>query len=88
MTKTLVAADLDLAADVGGHLTAEVTLDLEVLVDPVTQLDQVVVDEVLDAGVLVDTGGSDGLLGARATDTEDVGQCDLDALLAREVHSN
>ena len=53
VTKTPVGTDLDLAADVGGDLTAEVTLDLEVLLDPVTQRDQVVVDEVLDAGVRV-----------------------------------
>jgi hypothetical protein len=70
------------------HLTAQVTFDLEVVVDPVTQLDEVGVGEVLDAGVRVDPGGREGLLRAGATHSEDVGQCDLDALLAREVHSD
>ena len=46
VAKALVAADLDLAADVGGHLTAEVTLDLVLLLDPVAQLDQLLVGEV------------------------------------------
>ena len=41
VTNALVAADLDLAADVGGDLTAEVTFDLEVRVDVVAQGDEV-----------------------------------------------
>src|SRR5919112_4105910 len=46
---TLVAADLDLAPDVGLDLTAEVTLDLEVgAVDGVAELDQLVVTQLVD----------------------------------------
>src|SRR6478735_7736906 len=86
--QTLVAADLDLAADVGGHLTAKVTLDLDVAVDVVTELDQLLVTEVANAGVGVDTGGLECLLRAGATHAENVGKCDLDALLAREVDTN
>src|SRR3712207_8168486 len=48
VTQTLVAADLHLAADVGGHLAAQVTLDAEVLVDVVAQPQQVLVAEVPD----------------------------------------
>src|SRR5690348_13837939 len=44
--QALVAADLDLAADVGGDLAAQVTLDTEVGVDVVAQLDQVLVAEI------------------------------------------
>jgi hypothetical protein len=47
----LVGADLDLAPDVAGDLAAQVALDLVVGVDPVAELDQVVVGEVLDADV-------------------------------------
>jgi hypothetical protein len=47
--QALVAADLDLATDVGGDLAAEVTLHPEVLVDVVAQLQQVLVTEVLHA---------------------------------------
>ena len=43
----LVAADLDLAADVGGDLAAQVTLDLVVGLDVVAELDQLLVGEVL-----------------------------------------
>ena len=61
--QSLVAADLDLAADVGGHLAAEVALHPEVLVDVVAQLQQVLVTEVLDAQVGADAGRGQGLLG-------------------------
>jgi len=49
--QTLVRADLDLAADVRLDLATQVTLDLEVVLDPVAQLDELLVTQVLDAGV-------------------------------------
>ena len=54
---SLVAADLDLAADVRLDLTSEVTLDLEVGFDLVAKLDQLLVTERVDPGVRVDAGG-------------------------------
>src|SRR3954447_6422397 len=63
VTQPLVATDLHLAADVGGHLAAQVTLDAEVLVDVVTELQQVLVAEVLDAHVRADARRGQGLLG-------------------------
>src|SRR6478752_7611734 len=68
--------------------SADVSLDLEIVLDPVAQGDELLVAQVLDAGVRVDAGRREGLLCAGPTDSEDVGQCDLDALLTREVHSN
>jgi hypothetical protein len=84
----LVAADLDLAADVGGHLAAEVTLDLEVALDVVAQLDEVFVGQVADPPVRADAGGGQRLLGAGAPDAVDVRERDLEALLAREVDAD
>ena len=88
MPATLVAADLDLAADVGLDLTAEVTLELVVRLDRVAELDELVVTEGVHPGVRVDTGGGEDLLGAGTADAVDVGERDLDALVAREVDSN
>ena len=51
MADALVGADLDLAADVGGDLAAEVTLDLVVALDVVAERDELVIAEVLDADV-------------------------------------
>src|SRR4051794_20471738 len=88
VTAALVAADLDLAADVGLDLAAEVTLDPEVRFDLVAELDQLLIAQLVDAGVGVDPGGGQQLLGARTADAVDVGECDLDALVAREVNTN
>src|SRR3954467_9550902 len=90
VTATLVAADLDLAPDVGLDLTAEVTLDLDLVValDRVTELDQLFVTQLVDAEVGVHAGLGENLLGARTADAVDVGECDLDALVAREVDTN
>src|SRR5918993_2371760 len=85
---TLVAADLDLAADVRLDLTSEVTLDLEVGFDLVAKLDQLLVTERVNPSVRVDSGGLEQLLGAGTADAVDVGECDLDALVAREVDTN
>src|SRR3712207_5671117 len=54
VAQALVAADLDLATDVGGDLAAQVSLHPEVLVDVVAELQQVLVAEVPDAQVRAD----------------------------------
>src|SRR5690606_12338457 len=85
VAQALVAADLDLAADVGLDLTAEVTLDLEVVVHVLAELDEVLLGKIADARVRVDPGDGERLLGTGAPDAEDVGESDLDALVAREI---
>src|SRR4051794_39726493 len=69
VAQPLVAADLHLAADVGGYLAAQVTLDAEVLVDVVAQPEQVLVAEVLDPQVRAHARGGQGLLGVRLADS-------------------
>ena len=77
MTTALVGPDLDLAANVGRDLTTEVALGLVVGFDPVTQRDEVLVGQLVDAEIATDLGGFQGLQGAGAAHTEDVGQSDL-----------
>src|SRR3954453_12977423 len=90
VTATLVAADLDLASDVGLDLTAEVTLDLDLVValDRVAELDQLLVAELVDSEVGAHAGLGEDLLGSSTADAVDVGECDLDALVARKVDTN
>ncbi len=87
MADALVAADLDLAADVGLDLTAEVTLGAEVGVHVLADLDEVFLGQVANAGVRVHAGGGEDLLGPGAPDTEDVGEGNLHALFARDVNT-
>src|SRR3954451_14329979 len=85
VTDALVAADLDLAADVGGDLAAEVTLHLPGAFDVVAERDELVVGQVLDADVAADPGDAERLEGAGTADAVDVREGDLHALIARDV---
>src|SRR6185295_20249416 len=71
-------------------LTTEVTLDLDLAValDRVAELDQLLVAELVDPQVGAHSGLGEELLGAGTADAVDVGECDLDALVAREVDAN
>src|SRR5918994_452434 len=81
----LVAADLDLAADVLRHLAAQVALDPVVRLDVVAQPDQVLVGQVAGAQVRAHAGGGERLVRAGLADAVDVGEGDLHPLLAGEV---
>src|SRR5689334_25358709 len=87
MPEALVAADLDLALDVGGDLAPKVTLDLQVVVDVGAQLRDLFLREIAHARVARDAHAVADLLGARAADAEDVGERDLQPLLAGDVDS-
>src|SRR5690606_9937111 len=84
----LVRADLHLAANVRGDLAAQVTLDLVVRLDVVTECDELVVVQLVNAGVGVDAGSGEGLDRTSATDTENVRESDHHALFARQIHSD
>src|SRR5215831_849830 len=88
MADALLAADLHLAPDVRLDLAAEVTFDPVRGVDPVTELREVVVGQVVHPDVAADPGGVQRLPGAGAADPVDVGEGDLKALLAREVDTD
>src|SRR5699024_4828009 len=85
VAEPLVRTDLDLAADVGGDLAAEVTLHLVVALDVVAELDELVVGEVLDADALVDARRGEDLARTGTADPIDVRECDHHALFARDV---
>src|SRR6266566_102135 len=84
----LIAADLHLAPDVALNLTAQVTFYPVGGIDPVAELDEVVVGQVVHPGVTADAGGLQRPLGAGAADPVDVGEGDLKALVAREVDTD
>src|SRR4051812_12792415 len=83
--QALGAAALDLAANVAGDLPAQVTLDAEVLVDVVAQLQQVLAAQVPPPDVGADPGRGGRLLGVALADAVDVGERDLQPLLAGQV---
>jgi len=84
---SLVAADLDLPPDVALDLAAQVTFDLVGGVDPVAELDQLLVAQVADPGLAADPGGVQRLQGPGAADAVDIGKRDLYPLVAGEVNA-
>src|SRR5215831_15862246 len=84
----LIAPDLHLAPDVGLHLTAQVSFDPVGGLDPVAELDHVIIGEVMDPDVAADAGGLQRLERTGAPDSIDVREGDLKALVAREVNTN
>ena len=85
VTEATVAANLHQTLDVLRNLAVQVTFDGEVLVDVFADLLQIVFGDILDTNVRVNAGLCNDLLGGRVADAVNVGQTDLDALLAREV---
>jgi hypothetical protein len=81
----LEAPDLDLALDVLLHVAAEVTLDAQVLVDVGPDAGDLVLGQPGHLGVRVEPEIGAELLRGRATDAEDVGERDLQPLLAGDV---
>src|SRR4029078_216050 len=81
----LVAADLHLALDVLRDLAAEVSFDLQVLVDEGADIQDPVLGEIADLGRRVHTGPGDDLVGAGRPDAVDVGQRDVQPLVAGKV---
>ena len=86
--QALVAADLDLATDVGRDLTAEVTLELVAVLEVVAKRDELGVTEVAHPQVRADARGRERLLRARAPDAVDVGERHLEPLVAGEVDAD
>src|SRR5690606_27269552 len=85
VAETLVRADLDLAADVGLHFAAQVTLHLVVAFDVVAKGDELVVGQILHADVAGDPGVREGRERTSASHAVDVRQGDFHALVARDV---
>ena len=85
MAQAAIAADLHQALDVHAHLTAKVALHLEVMVNVITDFTDVLLGQILDAGVRVDAGRLNDLIGDVVADAVDVRQGNLDSLLTGKV---
>src|SRR6185437_10769021 len=80
-----VAADLHQPLDVLRPLPAQVALNLERLVDVIAQPRDLFLGQVAHLRVGADAEILEHHVGGRAADAVDVGEADLDALLARDV---
>src|SRR6476661_5773573 len=85
MTAAAIRAEIDQALDVELHVAAQIAFDAIVLLDRVADLADVVLVEIVALLVGRDAGFGEHDIRRVAADAVDVRECDLDALVAREV---
>ena len=87
MADSLVATDFDFSFDVLCNITAQVTFDRVVLINEVPHANDFFVGQIANAGCSTDIECFTDICLAGTTDSIDVGECDLNSLLPREVNS-
>ena len=85
MPDAAIAADLAEPFDCLRTLAAQVTFDLEILVDVAAELRDLLVGQILDLLVRVERELIADLLRGRAADPVDLREPDLEPLLVRDV---
>ena len=88
MAQALVGANFDLATDVSLNFTAEVTLYLPGALDDITKSSNLIIGQVVGAQVRRNTSLLQQFLGTGRADSVNVGECDLHALVARQVNTS
>ena len=89
MAHTTVALNLGQTLDVKRDVTAQVAFHHDVVfVDVVTDLGLFISGQILDAGIRVNSGTGENLVGSGLTDTLNISQTNLDPLLARQINTS
>ena len=89
MAHTTEALNLSQTLDVQRNVTAQVTFYHDVVfVDVVTDLGFFISSQILDAGIRVNSGTGENLVGSGLTDTIKLSQTNLDPLLARQINTS
>jgi hypothetical protein len=83
--ETAITPDVHQALDVHRDFTAQVTLDPHLLVDYLANAVDLIVRQVPHSRVRVHIRPLEELLASVESDAEDIGQCRLDALVARKI---
>src|SRR3972149_7724206 len=83
MPKPPIAADIHQPLDVHRDLLAQISLDAAPGIDDLAALADLLLGQVLDPDVGVDSGLSQDRVGAVTPDPVDVGEADLDSFLSR-----
>ena len=81
--------DLDQTLDVQSHVAAQVAFNEDVcLIDVVTDLSLFVQSQILDAGIRVNSGTGENLVGSGLANAVNISQTNLDPLLARQINTS
>jgi len=87
VTDATVAVDFDHSLDVHTNFTAEVTLDVVVVFDLLTELGDLFLGQILGTGIRADAGYLEDLLSGSSADAVNIGQSDLNALCVWNINA-
>ena len=87
MTQTTVATDFAQTLDVHSGLTTQVTFDDIVMLDSITELCLLLLGQVLNADISVDTGLGQDFSSTGGSDAVDIGQSNFDPLVAGKINT-
>jgi hypothetical protein len=87
MAQASVAANIHQSLDVHGNLPPEIAFDPHFFIDDVTQAIDLIVRQVPNPGVRIDSGSLEKLLTRVQSDTVDVRQCSFDSLVPGKINS-
>tara|TARA_B100001013_G_C24620529_1_gene447038 strand:- start:963 stop:1226 length:264 start_codon:yes stop_codon:yes gene_type:complete len=87
MTDSLIASDFDFSFDVLRNISTKVAFDGVVLVDEISHTNDLFVSQVADTSGQTYIESLTNICRSGATDSIDVGECDLYSLLSREINS-
>ena len=87
VTQTTVATNFAQTLDVHSSLTAQVAFDDIVMLDSIAEQCLLVLGQVLNAGIGVDTGLGQNLSSAGRSDAIDIGQSNFDPLVAGKINT-
>src|SRR3546814_5666752 len=88
MTQAAIAAKVHQTLDVHRDFATQVTLDLVITVDRFADLQNLGVGQFVDPALARQANGLTDFLLLHPADAVDVGQCDLDPLVGRDVHAS
>tara|TARA_B110000263_G_scaffold170120_1_gene148198 strand:- start:499 stop:762 length:264 start_codon:yes stop_codon:yes gene_type:complete len=87
MTDSLITSDFDFSFDVLRNISTKVAFDGVVLVDEISHTNDLFVSQVADTSGQTYIESLANICRSGATDSIDVGECDLYSLLSREINS-
>ena len=87
MTGATVTVDVHQLLDVGGNGAAKIAFDMVVRFEFLTQSRDLILGQILRAGIGVNPGFRENLFGTGQTDALNIGESDLNALFIGDIDS-
>ena len=82
MTNASVAADFDQSLDIKSNISSEIAFYAAVVVNILSELGDIILGQISDSCIGIDTGCCENIVGSLTADAEDIGQADFDSFIS------